>query len=193
MIGLLPDFNHKFIPNKLIQEFVIIRSYSKKTLMKTLYLARHAKSSWKHDVVDHERPLKKRGHNDAKLVAARVAAECKAPQLILTSDAKRAQTTANYYKDAFGVSDKNFRMNHSLYDFDGRQVMQIVNMIDDGLDCVLIVGHNHAFTSIANMLGNKYIDNVPTSGFVAIEFDTDSWANISGGKTVKTLFPKQLK
>ena len=161
--------------------------------MKTLYLARHAKSSWKHDVIDHERPLKKRGHNDAKLVAANVAANFKTPQLILSSDANRALTTANYFKDAFGVSDEKFRTNHSLYDFDGRQVMQIVNLLDNGLDRVMIVGHNHAFTSIANMLGNKYIENVPTSGFVAIEFDTDSWANISGGKTIEALFPKQLK
>jgi len=161
--------------------------------MKTLYLVRHAKSSWKHDVIDHERPLKKRGHNDAKLVAEMVAVTFKAPQLILSSDANRALTTANYFKEAFDVSDKKFRTNHSLYDFDGRQVMQIVNLLDNGLDRVMIVGHNHAFTSIANMLGNKYIENVPTSGFVAIEFDTDSWANISAGKTVKALFPKQLK
>ena len=161
--------------------------------MKTLYLVRHAKSSWKHDVIDHERPLKKRGHNDAKLIAAKVAAKFKAPQLILSSDANRALTTAHYFREAFDVSDTNFRTNHSLYDFDGRQVMQIVNLLDNALDCVMIVGHNHAFTSIANMLGNKYIDNVPTSGFVALEFDTDSWANISAGKTAKVLFPKDLK
>ena len=161
--------------------------------MKTLYLARHAKSSWKHDVIDHERPLKKRGHNDAQLVANEAAATCKAPQLILSSDANRALTTAHYFKEAFGVSDKDFRTNHGLYDFDGRQVMQIVNLLDNRLNRVLLVGHNHAFTSIANMLGNKYIDNVPTSGFVAIKFDTDSWENISHGKTTKILFPKLLK
>ncbi|MFT5103499.1 MAG: phosphohistidine phosphatase [Candidatus Latescibacterota bacterium] len=161
--------------------------------MKTLYLVRHAKSSWKHDVIDHERPLKGRGHNDAKLLAEKSATIFKAPQLILSSDANRALTTAHYFKEAFGVSEKKFRSNHSLYDFDGRQVMQIVNLLDNGLNRVMIVGHNHAFTSIANMLGNKYIENVPTSGFVAIEFDTDSWASLSGGKTLKTLFPKDLK
>ena len=57
----------------------------------------------------------------------------------------------------------------------------------------MIVGHNHAFTSIANMLGNKFIDNVPTCGFVQLEFEADKWDEITTGKTVMTLFPKELK
>lgn len=161
--------------------------------MKTLYMARHAKSSWKHDVIDHQRPLKGRGKKDGVLVSEYVASNHKAPQKIICSDAVRAVHTANYFKKAFKVSDANFSTNHSLYDFSGQNVMELIKGLDNSLDCMMIVGHNHAFTSIANMLGNLYIDNLPTCGFVIIEFDVNAWSEISTGKTVTTVFPRHLK
>ena len=161
--------------------------------MKTLYMVRHAKSSWKYDVPDHQRPLKKRGHNDATLVSEAILKDVPKPQRIISSDANRAQTTARYFKDAFDVKDSKFELNHDLYDFSGQSVMEIIKSLDNSLDRVMIVGHNHAFTSIANMLGSEYIDNLPTSGFVMITFDEDSWADISTGQTKKLLFPRHLK
>lgn len=161
--------------------------------MKTLYMVRHAKSSWKHDVIDHQRPLKGRGKRDGVLLSEYLAERVKKPQKIITSDAVRALTTANYFKDAFDVSDKNFETNHSLYDFSGQNVISIIKNLPDSCDRVMIVGHNHAFTSIANMLGNTYIDNVPTCGFVQLEFKVDRWGEITTGKTVMTLFPRDIK
>ncbi|MFC7357328.1 SixA phosphatase family protein [Jejudonia soesokkakensis] len=161
--------------------------------MKTLYMVRHAKSSWKHDVIDHQRPLKKRGENDATLVSEKIATEVPAPQKMISSDAVRALTTATYFKKTFGISEDDFSTNHDLYDFSGQNVMKIIKNLDDTLDRVMIVGHNHAFTSVANMLGNSYIENVPTCGFVMLEFETDSWSNITTGKTARTLFPRDLK
>ncbi|MFT6126409.1 MAG: phosphohistidine phosphatase [Flavobacteriaceae bacterium] len=156
-------------------------------------MLRHAKSSWKHDVIDHQRPLKGRGNNDAKLLSDHLKDAIKAPQLIISSDANRALSTAQYFKEAFQVSDDNFTTNHELYDFSGQQVMKVINSIDDSLDRVMIVGHNHAFTSIANMLGSDYIDNMPTCGFVILRFKEDSWSKISTGKTKKTYFPRDFK
>ena len=161
--------------------------------MKTLYMARHAKSSWKYDLPDHQRPLKKRGHNDATMASEKARVEHKPPQKIISSDANRAQTTAMYFKNAFGIGDDHFELNHDLYDFSGQSVMEIIKNLDDSLDRVMIVGHNHAFTSIVNMLGNEYIDNLPTSGFVMIKFPVDSWKDITTGKTKAMIFPRHLK
>ncbi|MGK0377857.1 MAG: phosphohistidine phosphatase [Patiriisocius sp.] len=161
--------------------------------MKTLYLTRHAKSSWKHDVIDHQRPLKIRGEKDAALVSKEVTKTMLAPAKIISSDAVRAFATANYFKDAFDISDSDFSVDHELYDFSGQKVIKAIKNLDDSLDCVLFFGHNHAFTSIVNMLGNKYIDNLPTAGFVAIQFDTNSWSAITVGETIKTIFPRDLK
>ena len=161
--------------------------------MKTLYMVRHAKSSWKHDVIDHKRPLKKRGFNDATLISKHVAKTFDAPQRIVTSDANRALTTATHFKEAFTMADENFVITHDLYDFSGHRVMEVIKNLDNTLDCVMIVGHNHAFTSIANMLGNKYIDNVPTCGFVKIDFPEQSWKDITTGVTITAVFPRDLK
>lgn len=161
--------------------------------MKTLYLVRHAKSSWKHDVDDHERPLKQRGEDDATLVAEKVKKTITPPQKIMSSDAVRALSTAKYFKNALGIEDAAFKVNPELYDFSGQNVMRCIKSLDDELDSVMIVGHNHAFTSIVNMIGNKYIENIPTAGFVMIEFNENKWSDISTGKTKKTIFPRDLK
>ncbi len=161
--------------------------------MKTLYLVRHAKSSWKHDVDDHKRPLKNRGERDGRLVSKKVKAEIDPPQKIISSDATRAFSTAQFFIKALNISDANFETNHELYDFSGQNVMRIIKTLDNNLDSVMIVGHNHAFTSVANMLGNRYIENVPTCGFVMLQFDEKKWSDITTGKTVKTIFPRDLK
>lgn len=161
--------------------------------MKQLYMVRHAKSSWKHDVPDHDRPLKKRGHNDATLVSQQIASETAAPEKIISSDANRARTTAEYFRKAFGLPADQLELNHTLYDFSGQDVMSVIKSLDDELDTVMIVGHNHAFTSVANMLGSEYIENLPTSGFVKISFPVDSWKDITTGETSRTLFPRHLK
>ncbi len=161
--------------------------------MKTLYLARHAKSSWKHDVDDHKRPLKKRGEKDAHLVSQKVKEELKAPQLIVSSDATRALSTAHFFKDAWEIEEENFKTDHILYDFSGQNVMRYIKSLDNSLQTVMIVGHNHAFTSLVNMLGNIYIENLPTAGFVKLEFDEDRWEDITTGRTVTKIFPRDLK
>ena len=60
-------------------------------------------------------------------------------------------------------------------------------------ETVMIVGHNHAFTSLVNMLGSSYLENLPTCGFVIIQFDEDSWSDITGGTTLKKIIPRNLK
>lgn len=161
--------------------------------MKTLYLVRHAKSSWKHDVEDHMRPLKEKGECDAQLVSKKVSAEIEPPQKIFSSDAKRALSTAHFFKHAWNIDKDQFETDHALYDFSGQNVMRVIKSFDESFDRIMIVGHNHAFTSIANMLGNKHIDNIPTCGFVLMEFDEEKWDDITTGRTVKTIFPRDLK
>ena len=138
--------------------------------MKTLYFIRHAKSSWKHTVGDRQRPLKKEGL--MMLCSFKIGGtnHCK-PQVIITSDALRTQSTATYFKDAFDLKNDDFVVNPELYDFSGQQVMKLIKELKNTLDCVMLCGHNHAFTSIVNILGSISINNVPTCGFVAITFE----------------------
>ena len=117
----------------------------------------------------------------------------KPPEKIISSDATRAETTANYFKKSFNVSSENFITNESLYDFRGKKVLEVIKSISNSLDCVLIVGHNNALTLLANMLGNIGIINIPTCGFVEIQFNVEKWGYINYGQTTNIIFPRNLK
>ncbi|MFD2562082.1 SixA phosphatase family protein [Aquimarina rubra] len=161
--------------------------------MKTLYIIRHAKSSWEFDLEDHKRPLNKRGLNDADLIGKKLKTLVKSVDQILSSDAERAKTTARIVLDNLDFPESIFMLEPKLYDFSGHQVVEVIKNCNDEINDLMIFGHNHAFTSIANLYGDKMIDNLPTAGVVGIWFDVDSWKNINVGKTVLTLFPKELR
>ena len=161
--------------------------------MKNLYLIRHAKSSWEYDLSDHERPLNNRGYKDANLVSKHLKDSLKLPDLVVSSDAVRAKTTATIFVDNLGISKNIFKLDHSLYDFSGRQLTEVIKNCNDAVNTLMVFGHNHAMTYFVNTFGNKPIGNVATSGFTHIELDIDSWQNLKKGITIQTLFPKELK
>lgn len=161
--------------------------------MKTLILVRHGKSSWEYSVGDKDRPLSQRGINDAHLVSDNFNEQSIPIDATFSSPANRAlHTSMIFIRQLYFPLDK-FRVVNELYDFSGEYVLQFVKELDADLNTVLIFGHNHAFTHIANSLGNTYIDNVPTSGLVQLEFDTKDWKSITKGNTKQTIFPKQLR
>lgn len=161
--------------------------------MKNLYLVRHAKSSWEYDLSDHERPLNNRGYKDANLVSNHLKKNLVLPDLVISSDAVRAKTTATIFVDNLEISKVIFELNHELYDFSGMQLTDVIKNCDDSVNTLMVFGHNHAMTYFVNTYGNKPIGNVPTSGFTHIQMDIDSWNDLKKGITVQTVFPKQLK
>ncbi len=161
--------------------------------MKKLILVRHAKSSWEHNVIDHERPLNNRGFKDAGLVSANFKDSRYDVDVILSSDAVRAKTTANIFVSNLDIDASMVRLNHDLYDFSGYNLIETIKSTDDVTDTLMIFGHNHAITAFVNTYGDRYIENVPTSGVVVIEFDITGWNKLKQGKTIQTLFPRDLK
>lgn len=161
--------------------------------MKTLYLVRHAKSSWEYDLEDHQRPLNERGLSDAPLMAAHIKDFIKRPGRIVSSDAVRAKTTALLYLKGLGIPESEMKLEHKLYDFSGKGLQEVIKSCPDDIDCQMLFGHNHAMTNMVNKLGDEPIGNVSTAAFTAIEFDTDSWSSIEEGKTTHYIKPKHLK
>lgn len=161
--------------------------------MKTIVLIRHAKSSWDLDVSDLKRPLSRRGFTDAGLVSKAFKTYNFAPDAIFSSPANRAHTTCRLFMDQLDLNSELLTLDEQLYDFGGNQVRRFIKSLDDNLENVMIFGHNHAFTSLANSLGNRDIDNLPTSGLVMIKFDVDQWTLLSRGETKIILKPKDFK
>lgn len=161
--------------------------------MKTLTLIRHAKSSWQYDVQDIDRPLSTRGQNDANLLSKELLTSNFHPDAIYSSPANRALTTCHMFMENLNFEKEMLEVTQELYDFGGNRVLKFIRNLNNNYNDVLIFGHNHAFTSVVNDFGDEIIDNVPTCGLVKINFDIDEWHQLKPGKTVMTLFPKELK
>jgi phosphohistidine phosphatase len=159
-----------------------------------LYLNRHAKSSWEDSSLsDIDRPLNKRGKRDAPLMADILSQKVKAPQVIYSSPAKRAFNTAIQIAKGFGYDESNIIRDKRIYEASVSDLMRIINSVSNEYNIIMLFGHNPTFTMASNFLSDKYIDNLPTSGFVQINFDCDSWKSIEGntGKLVLFEYPKK--
>lgn len=161
--------------------------------MKRLILLRHGKSSWKYDVADDKRPLKKRGYRDGELISNAFLHSHIKPLTVWSSPATRALETAKIFKKKLQVDEEQFRIKPALYTFDQKDLMNIIKNCEQDHENLMVVGHNPAMTQLANSLGDRSFNNIPTTGLVVLEFQTDTWENISIGKTTIHLFPKNLR
>lgn len=162
-------------------------------MSKKIIFIRHAKSSWNYEVSDKDRPLSERGINDAYLVATYLKDKHFHPEIIFSSPANRALHTCLIFLRTLDISFSKVTITDRLYDFSGSEVVSFLKSLSNDYREIMIFGHNHAFTSLVNMFGDAYINNVTTSGVVSIEFNTSEWASIDNGHTELTIFPKQLR
>lgn len=161
--------------------------------MKKLIIVRHGKSSWDLPVNDIDRTLNQKGIQDSNLVANNLIPYLPTFFVIWSSIAKRASETALIFAQCFIYPTKDIQFKKELYTFDDNQLENVIKSCDNGLETIILFGHNEAITNFVNKFGDVYIDNVPTAGMVFLQFDTDDWKKINEGKTIKTLFPKNLK
>ncbi|GGG49886.1 SixA phosphatase family protein [Bizionia arctica] len=161
--------------------------------MKKLILIRHAKSSWSEGISDHERGLESRGINDAKLVSLSFKQYQLLPNKVLSSAAKRAQNTAEIFLENLKIDSNIIEFDKNLYDFSGENLIKTIKAVSNDIETLMVFGHNEALTYFVNNFGDRYIENVPTSGLVIIEFQVDSWKYIYKGETVKIIFPRDLR
>jgi len=162
--------------------------------MKTLYLARHAKSSWKNpEFSDIERPLNKRGKRDAPLMGNKLKERGIIPGLIVTSPAKRARVTAKNIALEIGFPEKEILINENIYEASSTELINIIHGFDDKYNSIMMFGHNPGFTMLNNYLTDHYIDNVPTCGVVGIQFNS-SWKIVQSGsgKSLFFIYPKMF-
>ena len=164
--------------------------------MKYLYLVRHAKSSWDFpQLSDFERPLNKRGKDDAPEMGLRLASRNLRLDSIVSSPAKRAITTARAIAGGIDFQLDHIVEDESVYHAGYPDLLDIINDFPAEWKSVMLVGHNPGFTDLANFLKEPdyRIGNVPTCGVVAIEFATNQWTNIKkhGGRMLFFDYPKK--
>ncbi len=147
--------------------------------MKTLYLARHAKSSWKYPTLDDfERPLNKRGRKNAPFMG-KILKELDADaELILSSPAIRASMTARLMAYQLDYPLENIVYREAIYHADEEALLDVIAGIDHLINKAMLVGHNPGLTTLANILGDTPISNIPTSGVCCFELNISSWNEV---------------
>ena len=162
--------------------------------MKTLYLIRHAKSSWDDPFQDDfDRPLSKRGLRDAPRMGKRLKEMALHPDLIITSPAERALSTCITIAEKIGYPLGNIHTDQRLYHAGEDQLLTIVHGFNDANDEIIIFGHNPGLTDFANQLSRELVtDNIPTCGVVALRFPVNSWKDVhwEKGEVLFFDFPK---
>ena len=151
--------------------------------MKTLYMVRHAKSSWKYPALsDEERPLNKRGQHNAPEMGQRLKKKGVTPNLLVSSHARRALDTAQMMADELGYSRKQIVIDDRLYHASIADFMEVIRTQNDRVETLMLFGHNPGLTTLVNMLCDEYVENVVTAGVYAIRFDVKTWEKVLGSK-----------
>ncbi len=162
--------------------------------MKTLYIVRHAKSSWTYEgIADIDRPLKKRGINDAHLMSKYLAKKIKRPDVFISSVANRALHTGVIFCQNFNYPFSNLKIKKELYSFSDGYLVKTVKALDDSFDSAIIFSHDHGINTFVNKFGSKPIAHVTTCGVIGIVFDEKHWKDIKKGSTILVEFPKNHK
>lgn len=157
--------------------------------MKTLYLLRHAKSGWATpDVRDFDRPLNERGVDDAAEMGARLKERVAGVDLVVSSPALRALTTATIVSEILGIAPEAIQQDRQIYLAGSPRLLQIISLFTDHAQSALLVAHNPALTDLANDLAHAAIDNIPTSGLVTIELAIEHWHEVQFGQARMTSF-----
>lgn len=152
--------------------------------MKTLYIVRHAKSSWDDQGLrDFDRPLNERGEKDAPKMGKRLKKHNFYPALIVSSPAVRALATSRLMAKALGYPEEKIKIEKRLYHANEEQMLTILKELGkvDDPEIVMMVGHNPGLTDFANRLSDVIIDNIPTCGIVGGTFDLPSWDQAGWG------------
>lgn len=150
---------------------------AKKIKMKTLYIIRHAKSSWgDFSLPDFERPLNERGKKDAPEMARRLLDKKINIDAFVSSPAKRAKKTCKLFIKAFDAKEEEMILVEALYNASAEMFFRVIEKMDDKINSIAVFSHNPGITDFVNKLCEEVrIDEMPTCGIFAIEAGIDSW------------------
>jgi phosphohistidine phosphatase len=161
--------------------------------MKTLFLVRHAKSSWDDpSLADHERPLNDRGKRDAPKMGERLAKRGVTADLILSSSAVRALTTARIIAEKIGYDPKSIVADRRIYGAQVSTLLYLIQELDDEHERVMLFGHNPELTELAHRFSGD-IEDMPTCAVVELTFDTPRWADVVACRPVAVRFDSPKK
>jgi phosphohistidine phosphatase len=169
--------------------------------MRTLYLLRHAKSSWADPTLpDFERPLSPRGRRAAKRIAKHLLRAGIQPELVLCSPATRARETLELIQPASGDSS-TVELDDALYGASADDLLQRIRTVDDAVPSLMVIGHNPGLQELALLLASGGAElqrleaKFPTAALATLTFETSAWSRVTpaGAALAAYVVPKHLR
>ena len=146
--------------------------------MKTLLVLRHAKSSWDDPSLDdHERPLNERGRRDASLMGELVREYGLIPDIVISSDAVRAQLTTETVAEATRYKGK-ILLDHRLYIASPDEILSLLRTVREDAGTIMIVGHNPGLEELLEHLTGESQD-LPTATLAQVALPIDHWHDLT--------------
>lgn len=167
----------------------MFRNRDKSVSMKTIFLLRHAKSSWDdRSLPDHDRPLNERGRAAAPRVGAHMREADHLPDLVLCSTAKRTRQTLDAVLSELDI-EPAIEFHETLYLAAPSEIVELIRSVPDTVEGVLLVGHNPGTGLLADALsGDGAPERIqlmrskfPTAGLAIIELRVDRWKDVLSG------------
>ncbi len=150
--------------------------------MKNLLLIRHAKSSWDDpELEDRERPLTKKGQNDAELIGEILKNHNIHLDKIFCSSALRARMTIEIISKSLNFNPQEIVYLNELYNVSFYTLRDFLRELDDNLNSVAMVGHNPGLSELAHFLLYGFSRELPTCAAVFIELNIDKWSDLKSG------------
>ncbi|MFO7540911.1 MAG: histidine phosphatase family protein [Chloroflexota bacterium] len=148
--------------------------------MKELLILRHAKSSWGNSrLADHDRPLNERGQEDAPRMGRLLRDEGLTPDLIITSSAERALTTAELAA-LHSDYEAGLQVTRALYHADPDEYLAQLRQVDEAHTRVMVVGHNPGMEALVEMLTGHY-ERMPTAALAHVSLSISRWERCREG------------
>ena len=162
--------------------------------MKTLFVLRHAKSSWDNaDLSDFARPLNERGLKAAPFMGKFIYKNQLQPKLILSSPAERAKQTAILIKENAQIGGE-IRYDERIYEASPSRLLEVISEQSDKIQLVMLVGHNPGLEGLLKILTDE-IQPMPTAALAVIDLKISKWSGISSstGNLRMLIRPKEIK
>ena len=147
----------------------------------SIIIFRHGKSDW--DAIydkDHNRPLSKKGKNASKKMGNYLADINQVPDMVISSSAVRAKSTAEIAINS-GSWDCHFFIENRIYGRSSAFLLELTQMLDTKHKSVCFVGHEptcSSFISLCTFQSQKF----KTGSMAKINYKKRNWSKVKFGE-----------
>jgi phosphohistidine phosphatase len=168
--------------------------------MRTVFLLRHAKSSWSDPtVLDIDRPLAPRGERAAKEIAKYMRRKRIRPACVLCSPSVRTRRTLEAIEPALGRNCV-IELVPALYAASRQELLRQLQALPDSVASVMLIGHNPGLQELALTLASRGAnlprleEKLPTGALATLVADCENWTALkpADAELVDYVVPRDL-